>query len=353
MKHLRVVELAGILAGPAAGSFFAELGADVVKLERPASGDPTRGWRLKGESSPDGLSAYFCAVNWGKRSVALDLKQDRELLDKLLSRADILLMNFRPGSGLEPEQLRQRFPRLIVGSVTGYGSESPRPGFDVLIQAESGFMSLNQGNRLPVALLDLMTAHQLKEGLLVALYERERTGAGSLVEVNLWESALASLANVASNVLMAGWEPEPSGTEHPNLFPYGTLLNGDVLVAVGTDGQFASLCRVLERPDLQERYPTNRLRVEAREELRPMLLAAAARLESEPLLQALHRQQVPAGRLQSVTQALQSPAASRLLLEHEGIRSLRTTIFNRREELRPPPTLGQHTEEVLRDWQLL
>lgn len=355
-SHLRVVELAGILAGPATGAFFAELGADVVKLERPGQGDPTRGWRFKGEASPPGLSAYFCSVNWGKRSMELDLATQSDLLDRMLERADLLLVNFRPGSGLDPATVQARFPRLIVGSVTGYGPDDPRPGFDALIQAEAGFMDLNgvpggPAGRLPVALLDLMTAHQLKEGLLVALYQRERNGQGALVQVSLWESALASLANVSSNVLMAGWRPERTGTEHPNLFPYGTLLTPELLVAVGTDRQFAALCQVLARPDLARRYPTNRQRVEAREELRPELVAAAAGLEG--LLPRLRAAEVPAGRLQSVTEALESEAAQRLLLEGEGLRGLRTTVFNPRQPLRPPPTLGQHNQEVRRDWQLL
>ncbi len=355
--HLKVVELAGILAGPAVGMFFAELGADVVKLERPGTGDPTRGWRFKGESTPEDLSAYFCSINWGKRSMLLDLKTQRGLLDRMLAQTDVLLINFRPGSGLDTKELLERFPRLIIGSVTGYGADDARPGFDALIQAESGFMDLNglpggPAARLPVAMLDLMTAHQLKEGVLVALYERERTGRGALVQVSLWESALASLANVSSNVLMAGWVPERSGTEHPNLFPYGTLLKGDLLVAVGTDRQFEGLCKVLKRPDLQEQYPTNRQRVEAREELRVPLLAAAARRDSGDLLKALQKEEVPSGRLQSVSQALESPTARALLLEDGLARGLRTTVFNERTPLRPPPALGQHTAEVPRDWGL-
>ena len=141
--HLKVVELAGILAGPAVGMFFAELGADVVKLERPGTGDPTRGWRFKGESTPEDLSAYFCSINWGKRSMLLDLKTQRGLLDRMLAQTDVLLINFRPGSGLDTKELLERFPRLIIGSVTGYGADDARPGFDALIQAESGFMDLN------------------------------------------------------------------------------------------------------------------------------------------------------------------------------------------------------------------
>lgn len=358
---LRVLELAGILAGPAVGSFFAELGADVVKIENPVTGgDPTRGWRLAGETSPEGLSAYFCSVNWGKRSLALDFTTQRPLLDRLLERADVALVNFRPGSGIDPAGLVREHPRLVVGSVTGYGPTDPRPGFDALIQAESGFMELTgppggPACKLPVALLDLLAAHQLKEGLLLALLQREKTGQGALVQVSLWETALASLANVATNVLMAGWEPCRLGSEHPNLYPYGTLLrcsDGAVLLAVGTDRQFSALCTALERPDLSRLYATNRLRVEGRELLRSELEAACSNVSSQTLLGRLQEAQVPAGRVQNVRQALESPAAQALLLEDGPLRGLRSLVFSGVEQVRlaAPPVLGAHSQEVVAQW---
>ncbi len=361
LQGLRVLELAGILAGPAVGGFFAELGADVVKVENPATGgDPTRGWRLSGETSPEGLSAYFCSVNWGKRSLALDFTSERPLLDGLLQQADVVLVNFRPGSGLDPAALALEHPRLVVGSVTGYGPADPRPGFDALIQAESGFMELTgppggPACKLPVALLDLLAAHQLKEGLLLALLQREKTGKGALVQVSLWETALASLANVATNVLMAGWEPCRSGTEHVNLFPYGTLLpcsDAPVLLAVGTDRQFSALCVALKRPDLAQTYSVNRLRVERREELRRQLEEAASSVASQVLLERLQAAHVPAGRLQSVRQALASQAAQALLLEDGPLQGLRSLVFSgvERVPLLPPPALGAHSQEVLAHW---
>jgi len=363
LSGLRVLELATILAGPAVGNFLAEMGADVVKVENPRTGgDATRGWKLAGEVAEDGRCAYFCSVNWGKRSLTLDLKQAEEVqrLHQLLEKTDILLANFRPGQaeklGLPWPNPQQRYPRLISGWITGYGADNPRPGFDVLVQAESGFMAGNgpRGGppcRLPVALIDLLTAHQLKEGLLLALLGRERSGQGQMVEVSLWQTALASLANQATNFLMTGYEQEPAGTEHPNLFPYGTLLecqDAPVFLAVGTDGQFAGLCAALACPELLETYALNARRVADRERLRPLLEKAAAPLDSAALLQDLERAGVPSGRLQTVAKALQSAQP----LVHEGLAGLRSVAFSGfpQLDLRPPPRLGEHSREVLQDW---
>lgn len=354
-----MLELASILAGPAVGYFLAELGADVIKIENPQGGDATRGWKLAGERAEDGRCAYFCSVNWGKRSLALDLKHPEDLakLHALLQRTDILLANFRPGQaeklGLPWPDPQRKYPRLISGWITGYGPDNPRPGFDVLIQAESGFLAGNgpKGGppcRMPVALIDLLTAHQLKEGLLLALLQRERSGQGQMVEVSLWQTALASLANQATNFLMTGYEQQPAGTEHPNLFPYGTLLgcrDAQVFLAVGTDHQFQGLCQALESPRLAEEFSRNAERVSRREQLRPLLEAAAAGRDSGELLGHLEQLGVPAGRVQSVGQALQG--AQTLAFEQlAGLRSVAFTGFPQLP-LRPPPRLGEHTQEIL------
>lgn len=359
LSGLKVLEMAGILAGPAVGFFLAELGADVVKLENPQGGDATRGWKLAGEQAEDGRCAYFCSVNWGKRSLALDLKTEVQRLHQLLEKTDILLANFRPGQaeklGLAwPPQCR--YPRLISGWITGYGPENPRPGFDVLVQAESGFLAGNgpPGGppcRMPVALIDLLTAHQLKEGLLLALLERERSGRGKMVEVSLWQTALASLANQATNYLMTGYEQEPAGTEHPNLYPYGTLLpclDAQIFLAVGTDTQFAGLCQALEQPSLTEHFASNAQRVAGRKQLGAMLEAASRGRNSQDLLLQLHRLSVPAGRVQTVGQALEGVPR----MVHEHLAGLRSVAFSGFEQLalRPPPRLGEHSAEVIRDW---
>lgn len=363
LSGLRVLELSTILAGPAVGLFFAEMGAEVIKVENPRTGgDPTRGWRLPQENTSDDRSAYFCSVNWGKRSLALDLKDeaDRGQLRALLPGTDVLLVNFKPGDdvklGLSLKELRRQFPELLIGAINGYGQDSSRPGFDALVQAESGFMFMNGPSggpacKLPVALIDLLAAHQLKEGLLLALLERERGRGGKLVTVSLWETALASLINQATNVLMVGHEPQPAGTEHPNLFPYGTLVDccdGQVLLAVGTDRQFAALCQVLELPALARQATTNQQRNAAREQLRAELNAAAARFVADDLLRRLAEVDVPSGRLASVSQAL-SRADEALKLVANGVAGLRGNVFTgfARRRLSPPPRLGQHTQEIL------
>lgn len=362
LHGLRVLELASILAGPAVGYFLAELGADVVKVENPQGGDATRGWKLAGEQADDGRCAYFCSVNWGKRSLALDLKRPEDVrqLHGLLETTDVLLANFRPGQaeklGLPWPEPHRLYPRLITGWITGYGPDNPRPGFDVLVQAESGFLAGNgpKGGppcRMPVALIDLLSAHQLKEGLLLALLLRERSGLGQLVEVSLWQTALASLANQATNFLMTGYEQEPAGTEHPNLFPYGTLLScrdAQVFLAVGTDGQFAQLCQALDVPELALDFARNDRRVAEREKLRPILETAAAGRDSGDLLAELEKLGVPSGRVQSVGQALRG--AEKLV--HEQLAGLRSVAFSGFPQLslRPPPRLGEHSREVIRDW---
>lgn len=358
LAGLRVVELANILAGPAVGFFLAELGADVVKVENPSTGgDPTRGWKLKNETASDGRSAYFCSVNWGKRSLLLDLKHQQEALHALLEQADILLANFRPGDdvrlGLDFPRLHQLYPNLIVGWITGYGAESPRPGFDALIQAESGWMSMNGPSggppcKLPVALIDLLAAHQLKEGLLLALLQRERGLPGRLVQVSLWDSALASLANQATAFLMEHHVPQPMGSEHPSLFPYGTSLecaDETIFLAVGTDRQFDQLCQALEAPELISRFATNAKRVQQREVLRQELTQRAR--SHRGLLEQLWSRGVPAGRLQGLHQALDGHAG---LLRHQHLCGVRSLAFDGPLlPLRPPPLLGEHTQEVLRE----
>jgi len=364
LSHLKVLELATILAGPAVGMFFAELGADVVKVENPSNGgDPTRGWRLAEETDRGGRSAYFCSVNWGKRSLALDLKQSpqRDTFLRLVACADILLLNLKPGDekglGLDSQTLWRHNPGLIIGSLSGYGSQSPRPGFDALIQAEAGYMAMNgpvggPPCKLPVALMDLLAAHQLKEGLLLALLGR--SGQGQRIEVSLWDSALASLANQATNSLMLGYDPLPSGTEHPNLFPYGTLLpcadGVEVMLAVGTDRQFLALCECLEVAHLSVDYASNAERVQSREKLRKVLETASRKLASTELAKRLEKAAVPAGKLQTVAQALGTLGAGRL--SHGDLAGVRSVAFSgpSRRDLSPPPGLGEHQQEVLRDW---
>ena len=224
LAGIRVLELASILAGPITGQFLAELGAEVVKIENPATtGDPTRAWRLAGEDTDSSVSAYFSCANWGKRSLALDVADPagREVIHRLAGTSDIVIASYKPGDdvklGLDPATLLELEPSLIYGQISAYGRDDPRPGFDAIIQAESGFTFLNgepdgPPTKMPVALVDLLAAHQLKEGILVALLQRERTGTGRHVHVSLLDAAIASLANQASNYLVAGVVPQRMGS---------------------------------------------------------------------------------------------------------------------------------------------
>lgn len=345
-KDLLVVELASVLAGPAVGMFFAELGARVIKIEnKKTNGDVTRQWKLPTESPDHPASAYYHSVNWGKEVQLLDLTEhnDRKTALALISEADLLISNFRmPAAerfGLDYPRLHKRFPGLIYGQITGFGEESDLPAFDIVLQAEAGFLYMTGAPdrppaRLPVALIDLMAAHQLKEGLLVALLQKERSGKGSLVSVSLRDAAVASLANQASNWLVAGHIPERMGSRHPNIAPYGDIFrtaDGHLIVlAVGNNRQFLALCRCLELQHLEEdpRFSTNAARVNYRSALNDWLDSAISVRELASLEQSFHEAGVPFGRIRNMQEVFADPAVKQLVLEDEtGGRRVRTAVF--------------------------
>lgn len=364
---LRVLELASVLAGPQVGQFFAELGAEVLKIESPA-GDVTRTWKTTAETQTAGaasVSAYFCASNWGKKSLVLDLTTapGRSELHRLAATADIVLSSYKPGDAeklhADYATLAAENPRLLYGHLTGYGPENARAGYDAVLQAEAGFMYLNAAGpgqppqKMPVAMVDLLAAHQLKEGLLTALFQRERTGRGALVQVSLLDSALASLANQAATYLVTGRDPQPLGSGHPSIVPYGTVYraaNGRQLVlAVGSDGQFRHLCAALGQSDwaTDTRFQTNTARVAHRVELEVLLAAQIAAVNGDELLAELERRAVPAGAVRSVGEALAQASAQTMLLPAAGIvpAGLRTVAFRSSEwgvaaQLGAPPGLG-------------
>ncbi|WP_460503568.1 CaiB/BaiF CoA transferase family protein, partial [Hymenobacter agri] len=327
--HLRVLELASVLAGPQVGQFFAELGAEVLKIESPA-GDVTRTWKTTAETvkpseasaleaaTDASVSAYFSASNWGKQSRVLDLTTaaGQAELHHLAACADIILASYKPG---DAEKLHADYatltaanPRLIYGHLTGYGPANPRAGYDAVLQAEAGFMHLNAASlgqppqKMPVAMVDLLAAHQLKEGLLTALFQRERTGRGALVQVSLLDSALSALANQAATYLVTGHDPQPLGSGHPSIVPYGTVYraaNGRQLVlAVGSDGQFRHLCAALQQPEwaIEARFQTNAARVVHRTALEELLTGRIAEVDGDALLAELERRAVPAGAVRPV-----------------------------------------------------
>jgi crotonobetainyl-CoA:carnitine CoA-transferase CaiB-like acyl-CoA transferase len=362
---LRVLELAAVLAGPQVGQFFAELGASVLKVEPPA-GDVTRTWRTPGDDPESSVSAYFSASNWGKASVVLDLTEPaaQAELHRLAAEADVLIASYKPGDaekfGVSYAALAAANPRLIYGHLTGYGPASPRVGYDAVLQAETGFMHLNAASpadppqKMPVALIDLLAAHQLKEAILTALYQREKTGQGALLTVSLLDSALASLANQGATWLVTGHDPVPLGSGHPGIVPYGTVYraaDGQRLVlAVGTDAQFRQLCLVLMRPHwaTEPRFATNPARVRHRHALEELLLVRIAELNGTALLHELARLGVPAGAVRSVGEALSQEAAQAMLLPparpgfpYAGLRTVafRSSAWPVAGSLTAPPAL--------------
>src|SRR3954465_2895072 len=274
-KDLKIVELANVLAGPAVGLFFAELGASVVKIEnKRTNGDITRGWKLPTENKDSNYSAYYASVNWNKTSLFIDLglPEEKQKVYDLIKEADIVISNYKPGDDVKLQMqydfLRKLNPSLIYAHISGFGNDSSRTAFDLILQAETGFMYMNGTAstgplKMPVALIDILAAHQLKEGILVALIKRMKTGKGSVVTVSLQDAAIASLANQASNWLMQGYNHQHSGSLHPNIAPYGEIFTTSdskkIVLAIGNEKQFSKLCELLNRMDIVEdpRYSSN------------------------------------------------------------------------------------------------
>lgn len=333
LQGLKVIELAGVLAGPAVGMFFAELGAEVIKIENPETGgDITRNWKLPSENPDSNISAYFSSVNWGKQHRFIDIKsaEGKNEVYNLIKSADIALVNYKPGDdvklGMDYPTLWSFNPNLIYAELTGFGKDDDRTAFDVIIQAEAGYMYMNGTPesgpvKMPVALMDLLAAHQLKEGILLALLQRHQTGKGCRVSVNLYESALAMLANQATNWLMAGQIPQRMGSAHPNICPYGDILTcsdgKQIVLAVGTERQFALLCEILGNPELSnnQTYVTNSLRVQHRAALVKELNSLSVNFTGDDLLQKLHEAKVPAGAVLNMQQVFENPKAQAMVLE--------------------------------------
>jgi crotonobetainyl-CoA:carnitine CoA-transferase CaiB-like acyl-CoA transferase len=366
LEGLLVADLSRVLAGPFATMLLGDLGADVVKVEHPDGGDETRAW---GPPYHHDVSTYYLAVNRNKRSAALDLKSDagRRAARALAGRADVLVENFRAGTlerlGLGFDEVARDNPGLVWCSISGFGREAGAelPGYDFLVQAMSGLMSITgpaggEPTKVGVALVDVLTGLYAFGGVLAALGERERTGRGQRVEVSLLGSALASLVNQASSYLCTGSLPRAMGNRHPSITPYETLATADrpLVVAVGNDGQFARLCRVLGLPEAaaDPRFATNADRVVNREALVTLLEEALAARPAGDWVAALADAGVPCGLVNDVGEAF--ALAERLGLDPVadagGIPQVANPI---RLSVSPasyrlaPPALGEHTAEVL------
>ncbi len=349
---LSVVEFASVLAGPAVGTFFSELGADVTKIEnKTTGGDVTRQWREHGEEA-EGPSAYYASVNWNKDPVFLDLTNadDLEEAYRFVREADIVITNFKRGDaekfGLTYEQISEINSSIVYGHITGFSNENDRLAYDLIMQAETGFMSMNgQANspptKMPLALIDVLAAHQLKEGLLCALLkQKDHPDQSYYVEASLYDSAVASLINQATNWLMNGNIPRRRGSLHPNIAPYGEIFSTadgkQVTVAIGSNRQFVDLCAVLGFPEMaeQEQYSTNAKRVANRALLEKIIEEKVSSMQSAEFLDACRERLVPAAEIKDLKQVFESEQAQKLLLKErmenrETIRP-RTTIFKLR-----------------------
>jgi len=332
LNHLTVIDCSTVLAGPSVGTFFAELGAKVIKIENPNIPDVTRSWKLKSEDKTSSLSAYFCSVNYRKEYSKLDLKQesDREELFKLLQTTDIFLSNFKLGDdvklGITDQILLEKFPQLIIGKINGFGDESDRVAYDLILQAETGFMSMNGTPdsgpvKMPVALIDVLAAHHLKEGILTALLERTFSKKGKVVTVSLYDAALCSLANQASNYLMENHVPQPIGSLHPNIAPYGELFQTEdrktITFAIGSDKHFSILCNFLGLVELpaQDKFNSNVERVKNRAELSGLLQEKLQNFSSTEITQFMHLHHVPVGVIQSLDEVFEKQSARELIRE--------------------------------------
>ncbi len=367
LDGLRILDLSRVLAGPYCTMVLSDLGAEIVKIERPGVGDETRTW---GPPFVEGESAYFLSVNRGKRSVALDLRGERSrgAFMRLAANADVVVENFRPGGadalGVGFEQVRAVSPRVVYCSITGFGDREPagRPGYDFVIQAESGLMSVTgpadgEPSKVGVAVVDVLAGLNAAVAILAALRRRDETGEGEHVEVSLLDSALSGLVNVAQSVLVTGAEAPRFGNAHRSVAPYEPLRAQDGLVAIAAanDGLFAKLCGVLGRSDLiaDERFATNAGRVEHRAELAAELERALANRQADEWIELLTAEGVPAGKIRGVLEALEAAGSGTTVrVEHPTVGPLdlvRTaTRFEGGDQLpSAPPLLGEHTREVL------
>jgi succinate---hydroxymethylglutarate CoA-transferase len=372
MTGTRVLDLTRILAGPLCTMMLGDMGAEIVKVEPPGTGDDTRGW---GPPFAAGEAAYFLGVNRNKRSITLNMAHagGQKVLRDLIAKADVLVDNFKTGTlgkwGFTDDWFDQNAPRLVRCSITGYGSSGPKaalPGYDFILQAESGLMSICGGadggpTKYGVAIVDVCTGMLACNAILAALNARHRTGKGQKVEVSLYESSLAMLVNVASNVLVSGKGGGRFGNGHPSIVPYTTYQAADAMMAlaVGNDAQFARTAEVLGHPEWANdpRFKQNRARVENRTTIDDLIEQALKQDKADAWLAKLKAAGVPCGKINSVAAALDDPhTAARDMIEtveHPTIGALKMLgipfKFSDTEcsVQRAPPTLGQHTDEIL------
>ena len=378
LTGIRVIELARVLAGPWAGQMLADMGADVIKVENPDGGDDTRAWGppfVEGKDGENLSAAYYHSTNRGKRSIAVDLKTEegQDIVRRLAGTADVLIENFKLGGlvkyGLDYESLKKINPKLIYCSITGFGQNGPYAnlaGYDYIVQGMSGFMSITgepdgQPMKAGVAIADIFTGIYAVTAIQGALIHAMKTGEGQHVDMALLDVQAGILANQNMNYLVSGEAPVRLGNAHPNISPYEVLATEDgyLILAVGNDGQFRRLCRILGIDGMadDERFATNKARVANRVEVRRLILAQTSKWKKADLLAACGDNAVPAGPINSIAEMFDDPQVKerglRIDLEAADgtvIPGVRSPIVLSETPLayhRPSPALGEHTADVL------
>lgn len=377
LAGIRVLDLSRVLAGPWCTQLLADLGAEVIKIERPGAGDDTRHWGPPWHvGERDKVAAYFLSANRGKRSAAIDFatEEGAELVRRLAGYSDVVVENFKVGGlarfGLDSASLREVNPRLVIASITGFGQDGPyasRAGYDYIIQAMGGLMSVTgkpddepggEPMRVGVAVADLFTGMYTAVAILSALYRREKTGEGAHIDMALFDTQLAMLANQASNALISGEDPPRQGNTHPNIVPYQPFETADqrIVIAIGNDRQFARLAAMCGHPEWggDERFATNSARVANRDDLVGLIAEQIRTRPASDWLDELERAGIPAGPINSVSQAVadvqaQHRAMVRMIAGTPLVGSPVRIDGERADSDLPPPALGEHTRAVLEE----
>ncbi|HFQ15291.1 MAG TPA: CoA transferase [Rhodobacteraceae bacterium] len=383
LDGLRVLDLSRILAAPFATQFLGDLGADIIKVERPGRGDDTRGWGppyvIGEDGTPTGESAYYLAANRNKRSIAIDMAdpQGAETIRRLAARCDVVIENFKVGGlrkyGLDYDSIRAVNPSIIYLSITGFGQTGPnahRPGYDLLAQGAGGIMSLTgepegEPMKVGVGISDIMCGMYGVSAMMAAILHRERTGEGQHIDVALLDTQVSWLANEGVNYLLSGEAPRRRGNQHPNIVPYQVFecRDGHALVAVGNDSQFARFVEMIGLPQLADdpRFGKNSDRLANREVLIPLIAARLREMPKADLVAGMERVAVPGGEINTVPEVFASDQVAardmKIRMEYAGsqaghvdlignpVKFSRTPVTYRY----PPPRCGEHTEEILKE----
>ena len=383
LSHLRVLDLTRVLAGPWCTQTLADLGAEVIKIERPGSGDDTRAWGppyiKDAEGRDTSEAAYFLSCNRGKKSVTLDISrpEGQALVRRLAESSDVLIENYKVGDlaryGLGYDPLKAINPGLVYCSITGFGQDGPysrRPGYDFLVQGMGGFMSITgESDDQPgggpqkggVAITDLMTGMYAAVAILSALSHRDRTGEGQYIDMALLDVGVGMLSNMHLNYFATGQSPKRWGNAHPNIVPYQVFAcaDGHVILGAGNDGQFRKFCELAGRPEwsTDDRFVTNDARVRNRAVLVPMIAAVMCTRRRDEWVTALEGAGVPSGPINTISQVFEDPQVRHRGMKVEAAHPLAGTVPMVKNPIRlsatpvghdtPPPLLGEHTDEVL------